>query len=525
MPAPRLDDAGPAHAAPKARRSGRQRAVLVVLGVLFVLLVGVISVVAYALIEFGNFERFNDLDVDAAPAGEPENYLIVGSDSRAGASAEEAAEVGGRRSDTIMVLRIDPGEEEATVLSLPRDLVVPISGTGEEARINTAYNGTTPEEGRQRLIDTIRDNFGIDVNHYVEVDFEGFARMVDAVGGVPLFFEAAVRDKQSGLYQPNLGCVTLPGDQALALVRARHLQYMTPSGEWESDPTGDLGRITRQQVFMREAMSKVMDDASNPLRLRELVDIGVDTVGVDGDMGVRDILDLADRFRDFDPADLRTYPLPIVENGDGATVSIDQANADPILDLFRDSGDAAATAALPEVAPDLVHVQVLNGTGVAGQASEVANALGGAGFDVVGTGNASGSLPWAQTTVLYRAGDEQYAYRLARQVDGGAAYQQSTDVAAGNVALVTGSDFTSITAEAAAADAVAPPGGAATDAADSADEAAPESGAGAPGEAAATEPGEGSGGAGGSGSAPAAPAPPETVGYSVGAPPPGVECD
>src|SRR5215207_929110 len=344
MPPPRHLQAGRrAASSSSARRSGRQRAVLLALGTVFVLLVGALTVVGYALVQLNSINRYEDLDVDAAPAGEPENYLVVDSDSREGGTAEEAASVDGRRSDTIMVLRIDPQEESAAVLSLPRDLIVPIAPSGEEARINSAYSTGTPDEGRQALIDTIRMNFGVELNHYVEIDFQGFARLVDAVGGVPLWFDAAVRDRESGLYQTNLGCVTLPGDQALPFVRSRHLQYMTPYGDWESDPTGDLGRITRQQVFMRNALSKVTAEASNPLRTRELVEITVDAVGLDGEMGISDILDLADRFRDFDTSQLLTYSLPIVENDDGATVSVDDVNAEPVLELFRgdDVGDAA----------------------------------------------------------------------------------------------------------------------------------------------------------------------------------------
>lgn len=514
MPGPLLDEADPAPAPQRARRSGRQRTVLGALAVLFVLIVGALTVVGYTLLEWGRVDRYKDLEVDAAPAGEPENYLVVGSDTREGGSDDEASEVTGRRSDTIMIVRIDPGEEAATVLSLPRDLTVPIAGTGEVARINSAYSQGTPEQGRQTLIDTIRDNFGIDINHYVEIDFQGFARMVDAVGGVPLFFEAAVRDKSSGLYQPNLGCVTLMGDQALPFVRSRHLQYMTPEGEWESDPTADLGRITRQQIFMREALSRVVDDASNPLRLRELVDIGVETVGIDGEMGIRDILDLAERFRDFDPDELKTYALPIVANDDGDTVSMDDSAAEPILALFRgpqddggSGGSGDSDAALPEVSPDAVHVQVLNGSGVSGQASQVADALGGAGFDVTATGNAPQPIPWPETTVLYRAGDEQYAQRLARQVTGGVAYQESTELDSGNVALVTGSDFTAISPSAASADTVGVPG---------------ESAAAGP----TTTAGEGGGdeSTGTTAAAAPVPVPPPTVGYSVGEPPPGVDC-
>ena len=430
--------AGPAA---RPRRSGRQRAVLFALGTVFVVLVGALTVVGYGLVQLNSIDRYEDLEVDAAPAGEPENYLVVGSDTREGASAEEAASVEGRRSDTIMVMRIDPQEESAAVLSLPRDLVIPISPSGEEARINSAYSSGTPDEGRQALIDTIRLNFGIELNHYVEIDFQGFARLVDAVGGVPLWFDAAVRDRQSGLYQTNLGCVTLGGDQALPFVRSRHLQYMTPEGEWESDPTGDLGRITRQQVFMRNALSKVTSEASNPVRARELVEIAVDAVGLDGEMGIGDILDLADRFREFDTSQLLTYSLPIVENGDGATVSVDDANAGPILDLFRGDDDEI-DGSLPEVQPASVHVTVLNGTGVSGQAAEVADALGAIGFVVDGTGDSPESL--ASTTIRHRSGDEAYAQRVARHVTGGAVLEVDDTLDAGQVTIVTGGDFTSI---------------------------------------------------------------------------------
>jgi LCP family protein required for cell wall assembly len=495
MPRPRHLHDDPVPAPRRARRSGRQRAVLAALGALFALCVVGLTVVGYALVQLNSIDRYDDLEVDAAAAGEPENYLVVGSDSRAGGTPGEAASVEGRRSDTIMVVRIDPREEAAAVLSLPRDLVVPIAPSGEEGRINTAYASGTPEEGRQWLIDTIRQNFGISINHYVEIDFQGFGRLVDAVGGVPLYFEAAVRDRSSGLYQTDLGCVTLNGEQALAFVRSRHLQYMTPEGEWEADPTGDLGRITRQQVFLREALSNVMGDVSNPLRLRELVDIGVDSVGLDGEMGLGDIFDLADRFRDFDPAQLQTHALPIEENGDGATVSVDTAAAEPVLNIFRglDPG---------EISPAAVHVQVLNGTGVAGQANDVAGALDVVGFDVVETGDAAEPVPWPRTTVLYRPGEEQYAQRVARHVTGGTDYRADDTLDTGTVALVTGSDFTSVHDEATPADQVPLPDSPTTSAAPSeaSDSAEEES-----------------------------PAPPPTtsttIGYAVGAPPEGADCD
>ena len=113
------------------------------------------------------------------------------------------------------------------VLSFPRDLWVPIAGTGESARINSAYDA--PGE-QQVLIDTIRDEFGIAVNHWIEVDFAGFRQLVDAIGGVTLYFDRGLRDPAAGLYIDQLGCVTLDGEMALAYARSRKAEYHTDDG-------------------------------------------------------------------------------------------------------------------------------------------------------------------------------------------------------------------------------------------------------------------------------------------------------
>ena len=270
-----------------------------------------LGAVAYVLKSLGDIDRYEDLGVDAVAAGEPRNYLVVGSDSRA--NVTDYGEVSGQRSDTIMVVRLDPKTKHADVLSIPRDLLVTIAGTGETARINSAYSTS-----RQTLIDTLRDNFNIEINHYIEVDFAGFQQLVDAVGGVPLFLDRAIKDDHSGLFQQQHGCVTLNGEQALAFARSRHLQVMTEDGWSGEDPFADLGRIQRQQVFMRRAVVKAIGAAkSNPLKLRELVDIGVSNVGIDAET---DPLSLANEFKDFDPNDLTTYSIPVLDSGDGATV-------------------------------------------------------------------------------------------------------------------------------------------------------------------------------------------------------------
>ena len=163
---------GPPWDGRRPRRSWGQRCVLAAGA-----LVSSVSLLASAVVGYGWYEwRSVDrvgVDTDEAGSGEPVNILLVGSDSREGEGADQEAAVEGKRTDTIMLLRLDPESEEVTVLSFPRDLWLPIAGTGESARINSAYNAPGEE---QVLIDTIRDAFGIDINHWIEVDFAGFRR-------------------------------------------------------------------------------------------------------------------------------------------------------------------------------------------------------------------------------------------------------------------------------------------------------------------------------------------------------------
>src|SRR5690606_28103644 len=128
------------------------------------------------------------------------NYLLVGTDSREGLDRDDPdaegffgdGEVGCDCTDTIMLLRIDPKEKQARILSFPRDLWLPISDTGKTARINSAH-----AHGEQVLVDTIEENFDLTVHHYVEIDFVGFGKLVGAVGGVPMWFDAPVRDRKT----------------------------------------------------------------------------------------------------------------------------------------------------------------------------------------------------------------------------------------------------------------------------------------------------------------------------------------
>ena len=448
-----------------------------------------LGAVAYVLKSLGNIDRYDDLGVDAVAAGEPRNYLVVGSDSRA--NVTDYGDVSGQRSDTIMVVRLDPKTKHADVLSIPRDLLVTISGSGETARINSAYSIS-----RETLIDTLRDNFNIEINHYIEVDFAGFQQLVDAVGGVPLFLDRAVKDDHSGLFQQELGCVTLNGEQALAFARSRHLQVMTEDGWSNEDPYADLGRIQRQQVFMRRAVVKAIGAAkSNPLKLRELIDIGVSNVGIDAET---DPISLANEFKDFDPADLTTYSIPVVDSGDNATVVVDGRKANPILNIFRGVDPS-------EMSPDLITVTVLNGTGTEGQASDAAAAFQAVGFE---TGEPSDIEPHQRTTVYYLPGEQNLGLQVARYITGGADLKVREDLGleSGEVAVATGQDFTTVHRQPTPLDQM------------------PDRGAGS----GVTTTTTAAGGGGGGGATTTTTRPPTTTTtqsqYTIGDPPPGTRC-
>src|SRR4029450_12410556 len=176
--------------------------------------------------------------------------------------------------------------------------------------LNSAYN--RPDGGEQVLIDTIRQNFDIPINHFVEVNFDSFKQVVDAVGGVPMWFPTAVRDTHSGLYQYSAGCITLDGAQGLAFARARYLQIRRPDGSWDQDGSADLGRVQRQQIFIQRAPAKALGQGGgNPARRDERLERGLANIRIDETLSLGALLGLSGHFKNFDPSTLEAYPLPV----------------------------------------------------------------------------------------------------------------------------------------------------------------------------------------------------------------------
>lgn len=272
-------------------------------------------------------------DYLSANDGPAENFLLVGSDSREGVGESDAdagaiGDVAGRRSDTIMILRREKNGGAALV-SLPRDLWVTIPGKGD-GKINSAYN-----EGPQTLIQTIQESLGVPIQHYVEVDLVGFKRLVDAMGGVTLTFEYATKDDHSGLdVQP--GTHKLDGTMALAYARSRYYEEFR-DGDWQEDPRADLGRIERQQQFIRAAVNQALHEmTSNPYSASRLIDAAISALRLSPSI---DPLDAAKALRAAAEEGLRTLTLPVYGDtvGDQSVVQLGDG-AETVLEYFRGNG-------------------------------------------------------------------------------------------------------------------------------------------------------------------------------------------
>ena len=289
--------------------------------------------------EESGIERVDELTgVLAANDGPAENYLIVGSDTRdvIDADAEDAGlflngPTGeGGRSDTIMILRRDP-EAGATLLSIPRDLWVPIAGTGDDGKINWAYIG-----GPRRLAETITQALGIPIHHYVEVDFAGFQRLVDELGGVEICVENAAQDDHSGLsLQP--GCQTLDGGMALAYARSRNYREWREGDWYDEEGAPDLNRIARQQHFLRTAATAVLAEInSNPFRLGDLIDAAGNAVRLDAQV---DLVEAGEAMIAAAKDGMQTFTVPVngVVIGDQSALELAEG-AEQVLDYFRGVG-------------------------------------------------------------------------------------------------------------------------------------------------------------------------------------------
>lgn len=284
----------------------------------------------------------------------------------------------------------------------------------------------------------MKANFDIDINHYVQVDFAGFRELVEIVDGVPMYFESPTRDSKADFYVETAGCHRLDGVSALEYVRSRSLRYQNENGRWISDPTADLGRISRQQDFIKRVLRRAIDQgARNPVTLSRFVESGVDHLTLDELTTPGDLASLGNALRNFDPDGLQTYSLPVTDavRGGADVLDLQLAGAEPILAMFRGTGEPLDPDTL---SPATVAVQVQNGSGQQDQAAQASAILASAGFKM----EAPTSAPVLERTeIRYTPGMEAQAVLVARHLFADPVLVPDLDVR--QITVVTGADFVS----------------------------------------------------------------------------------
>ncbi|WP_405781024.1 LCP family protein [Streptomyces sp. NBC_00859] len=254
------------------------------------------------------------------------NILLLGSDSRAGTHGEYGTGVSGARSDTTMVLHVDKSHRKASVVSIPRDTMVdrpscpkPHGGTVPGAH-QAMFNESYAVGGPGCTVKTVEKMSGVRMDHYLEVDFNGFKKLIDQLGGVDITTRQAVSDNDSHLSLP-AGKHTLKGEQALSLVRTRH-------GVGDGS---DLGRIQLQQAFIK-ALTQRVDNVgmfSNPAKLYGLANTATRTVSADSGLAsAGKLLGLAKDLKGLNPKNMDMVTMP---------VTYDRQAPDRVLPLTKDS--------------------------------------------------------------------------------------------------------------------------------------------------------------------------------------------
>jgi len=317
-------------------------------------------------------------------------FLVVGSDSRARLDdLNNFGQAGGARGDVVMLVRVD-SSGSAQMLSIPRDLRVEIPGHGTN-KINAAYAFGGPS----LMVETIKTNLNVSVNHYVEIDFVGFQAIIDEVGGIEVSFPYPARDAKSGLDVP-AGDQILNGEQALAFARSRRYEEQQ-NGSWVSVEANDIGRTQRQQTVMKALVSRL----KSPSSIAEAGDVASAmsrNMTIDASLADASPASLLWDFRGVITGSIEGATLPTYsENIGGSSFQIaQQPEADAMLANFR-SGKAFDDQPL--------QVRVLNGNGSAGAAGEMSDRLESLGFQVADIGNAD-SNSFQQTTVVVPEGSD-----------------------------------------------------------------------------------------------------------------------
>jgi LCP family protein required for cell wall assembly len=358
------------------------------------------------------------------------NYLIVGVDNLGG-NCDEIAERAftcrdkENNTDTIMVVHLEPRAERVIVASFPRDLYVNIPGHGSN-KINAAFSlGATPKDRAQLLINTLQQNFGIDVHHYVELNFQSFVGLVNTLGDVVVYVPYAATDLNTGFHVDRGGCYSLDGETALQYVRSRYLEYYDERIQKfvpVNDRAPDLSRITRQQEFMRKlaglAVAKSLD---NPFTANKVADEVINNLTVDDSFDKSSIFELIDAFRTLNPDDtsalqFKTYygtPAKRQIGPDLLDVLIPQIDVNAPLIQRLNTFDKQPH---PTPAPSTISIRIVNASGREDLGVAVKRVLEELGF-VVTEQVDSAVMRQVGSSIAYASGQADKAKLLQRYVE------------------------------------------------------------------------------------------------------------
>ena len=351
-----------------------------------------------------------------------ENILMVGSTSRCALKVQNPnyglcdRGVTGVNSDVVMILHLNPKTRQVTLLSIPRDTFIPNARSTGANKIDAAL-----AEGPSQLVAAIEEDFGIPIQHYVELNFDTFAGVVDALGGIHMYFPQPVFDAYSGLDVKQPGCLQLNGAQALAVVRARHLQYKGPPvtssnpASWPYEPESDLARIRRDHEFLRVLTTAVAARGlGNPLTDQGLASAVAPRLHVDSGLSATDLAGLLLTYRNINVNTAPQLTTPVIPTTFGSYVYKGGNYGDIVwpaqpqdfetIDQFlgvTTNIDTRTGAQLPPAST--IHVAVLDGTQTAGKAAAVAKVLTTDGFAVSRVGTSTPVADQTETVVYYAA--------------------------------------------------------------------------------------------------------------------------
>ncbi len=394
-----------------------------------------------------------------------ENILLVGSTDRCALKKQYigygicSQGVNGINSDVVMILHLDPKAKTVSILSIPRDLFVPNARVEGANKIDAAlYQGPT------QLVAAIQEDFGIPVQHYVELNFDSFASVVDALGGINMYFPEPVYDPQSDLDVRTVGCLHLNGFHALQVVRARHMVHKGPGvtsanpANWTPEGQSDLARIRRDHEFLRVLATAVAKKGlSNPLTDRDIIQGVAPDLTVDEGLSASHMLNLVLTYHSVNVDSAPQLTLPVREDTFGSyqykggsygdiefpTQPTDQSVVNTFLGISSKTNSMTGTP-LPK--PGQVTVSVANGTGVTNQAATTSAALGALGFHMMELGDTSPVGREAETVVYYGSKKPSVvaaAQMVARSISGSVilGYNPSEVLGGAEVTVDTGTSF------------------------------------------------------------------------------------